>query len=96
MTQPVYLGDPTTAAGYRLAGFAVRTPDATEARAAFDDALDEAPLVVLSPTVAGWLDPDALDNAIATANPPVALVADVSEPPRSLAGTVRRALGVES
>ncbi len=96
MNQPTYLGDPVTAAGYHLAGFAVRTPDAGAARDVFADALAEAPLVIVSPGVARFLDPAALDDAIAQASPPVALVADIAEPPRSLTSRVRRALGVES
>ena len=96
MDQPLFLGDAVTAAGYRLAGFATVTPDADALQAECLDALDRAPLVLVSATLADRLGPAVLKDAIARAAPPVSVVADVMSAPRSLSGQVRRALGVET
>ena len=96
MDQPLFLGDPVTAAGYRLAGFAIVTPKADALHAEFLAALERAPLVVVSAGVAVRIGPTVLREAIARADPPVSVVADVMGPPRSLSGQVRQALGVET
>ena len=96
MVQPLFLGDPVTAAGFRLAGFATLSPEADAIHAAFLAALEDAPLVVVSRALVERIGPAALREAIARADPPVSVVADVTGPPRSLSGQVRRALGVET
>jgi vacuolar-type H+-ATPase subunit F/Vma7 len=96
MDQPLFLGDPVTGAGFRLAGFATVTPDDEAVTAEFLAALERAPLVAVSRDLAERISPSVLRDAIARADPPVSIVADVMGPPRSLSGQVRRALGVET
>ena len=96
MDQPLFLGDPVTAAGFRLAGFATVTPESKDLEAEFLAALERAPLVVVGGSLADRIGPIVLREAIARADPPVSIVADVTGPPRSLSGQVRRALGVET
>ncbi len=96
MAQPLFLGDPVTAAGYRLAGFAAVTPEADAVHAECLAALDKAPLVAVGAALADRIAPAVLRDAIARADPPVSVVADVKGPPRNLSGEVRRALGVET
>lgn len=96
MDQPLFLGDPVTAAGYRLAGFVTVTPETDAVQAEFLAALQRAPLVAVGAALADRIAPSVLRDAIARAEPPVSIVADVMGPPRSLSGEVRRALGVET
>ncbi len=96
MGQPLFLGDPVTAAGYRLAGFATVVPEANALQAEFLAALERAPLVAVGAGLADRIAPAVLRDAIARADPPVSIVADVMSAPRSLSGEVRRALGVET
>ena len=79
MAAPVYLGDEVSAAGYRLAGVRVRVPERGDEAAALAAARAEAPLVLVSATVAARIADDAMREAQIALAP---LVLDRSRPRR--------------
>ncbi|MFP4004424.1 MAG: Vacuolar H+transporting two-sector ATPase F subunit [Alphaproteobacteria bacterium] len=77
MAAPVFIGDAVTGAGYRLAGLSVRTPELSDAAAAFETALEESPpCIVLSAPYADALPGAVLEEALAAFAPPVLIVPD--------------------
>jgi vacuolar-type H+-ATPase subunit F/Vma7 len=98
MTTVVYLGDEVSAAGYRLAGAQVLTPQAGEETAALAWARGQAPLVLLSAVVAAGIDADAQRRALAALAPLVLIVPDLigGAPLPDLAGRLRAQLGMEA
>ena len=97
MERPLFIGDETTAAGYRLAGLEVRSPDP----AAMEEALTQAraehpPVILLTAEYAAHLEPAALDRMLSDARPPIQLVTDAGGrvAPPDLAGRIRRRVGV--
>jgi vacuolar-type H+-ATPase subunit F/Vma7 len=68
-----FIGEELPAAGYRLAGAAVRTPGAGEELAALQAARAEADLVLVSARLAARIAPAALE-AVLAAPQPLALV----------------------
>jgi vacuolar-type H+-ATPase subunit F/Vma7 len=96
MSLPVYIGDEVSAAGFRLAGLQVITPQPGEIPAAVKLACEQAPLVLISAATAQYLDATALDELLAGMTPPVAIVPDVhgSVPMPDLATRMRKQLGV--
>jgi vacuolar-type H+-ATPase subunit F/Vma7 len=98
MRAPVYLGDEVTAAGYRLAGLAVRTPGRTDAGAALEEARAQAPLVLVSAAVAVHIGAAQLRAALAALQPLVLIVPDaqgeVARP--DFAARLRGQLGLEA
>ena len=98
MTAPIYLGDEVTATGYRLAGARVRTPRHGEEPAALAWARAQAPLVLLSATVAAGLGEPLLRSALSALAPLVLVVPDlhgeVALP--DLAARLRGQLGLEA
>jgi vacuolar-type H+-ATPase subunit F/Vma7 len=95
---PIYLGDEVSAAGYRLAGAQVRTPGRGEASAALAKARAEAPLVLVSATVAADIGAGALRPALAATEPLVLVVPDVNGTTRlpDVAARMREQLGLEA
>ncbi|MDP3702585.1 MAG: hypothetical protein Q8R72_16930 [Hylemonella sp.] len=95
---PIYLGDEVSAAGYRLAGARVRTPRAGEETAALTRACAEAPLVLLSASVAGRIAGSVLGAALAALAPLVLVVPDLQgqTPLPDLATRLRAQLGLEA
>ena len=98
MTAPVFLGDEVCAAGYRLAGARVRTPRAGEEAAALDWARSQAPLVLVSASVAAAIGEAALRGALSALNPLVLIVPDLhgEVPLPDLALRLRAQLGLEA
>lgn len=97
MAAPVYLGDEVSAAGYRLAGVRTRVPERGGEAAALLAARAEAPLVLVSATVAARIADDALRDAQTALAPLVLVVPDLvagaSVP--DLAARLRKQLGLE-
>jgi vacuolar-type H+-ATPase subunit F/Vma7 len=97
MASPVYIGDETSAAGWRLAGARVSVPAPGDEAAALASATRQAPLVLLSAAVASRIGAAALAAAGSTLSPLVLLVPDpqgeVSLP--GLADRLRSQLGLE-
>jgi vacuolar-type H+-ATPase subunit F/Vma7 len=96
MSLPVYIGDEVSAAGFRLAGLQVITPQPGDTLAAIRRACEQAPLVLISAETAQHLDATALDELLAGMTPPVAIIPDVhgTVPMPDLATRLRRQLGV--
>lgn len=97
MTLPVYIGDEVSAAGYRLAGLRVRVPAAGAARQELDWAIEQAPLVLLSTTVASEIAERELDHYLSLRNPAVVIVPDVHgvSPMIDLSERLRKQLGMQ-
>jgi len=98
MAVPVYLGDEVSAAGYRLAGARVRTPHAGEEGAALAWACSQAPLVLVSATVAAAIGDAALRTALSALAPLLLIVPDLQGevPLPDLAARLRGQLGLEA
>jgi vacuolar-type H+-ATPase subunit F/Vma7 len=98
MTAATFIGDEMTAAGFRLAGLRVHSPDPEKLSTVFRSALVEANLVILTGDVAAQLPAGELKQAITRAQPPVAIVsAAISAAGESeLVHEVRTALGMEA
>jgi vacuolar-type H+-ATPase subunit F/Vma7 len=98
MSAAVYLGDAVSAAGYRLAGAAVRTPPEGGEAAALAWARAEAPLVLLSSSVAARVGEAVLRTALSALAPLVLIVPDLhgEVPLPDLAARLRSQLGLEA
>jgi hypothetical protein len=92
-----YLGDATTAAAFSLAGVKAQAPAPGEEEAAFAQACDESKLVLLGTRFAMTLPANALENALVSLAPLVAIIHD-SEGRTAVpdaAARARRTLGIE-
>ena len=97
MTRPVFIGDEVTASGWRLAGARAIVVDAGTVAQAFEAALDDADLLLITAAAAAGLDGERLDAAVRRAEPPVLVVPDAAEriAPPDLDRQVDRVLGIE-
>jgi vacuolar-type H+-ATPase subunit F/Vma7 len=77
MSQPVYIGDAVSAAGYRLAGLRVHVPESADIPAEIEQACSGAPLVLLGADVAAQLPDAQLDRLLSQVTPTVVVVPDV-------------------
>jgi vacuolar-type H+-ATPase subunit F/Vma7 len=96
VSEPVYIGDAVSAAGYRLAGLRVHVPDTAGLLEQIEQACADAPLVLLGADLAGQLPVAELDRLLSRVTPAVVVVPDVrgrSELP-DLATRLRQQLGV--
>jgi vacuolar-type H+-ATPase subunit F/Vma7 len=98
MSAAVFLGDAVSAAGFRLAGAAVRTPRAGEEAAALAWARAQAPLVLLSASVAAQIGDAGLRTALSALAPLVLIVPDLhgEVPLPDLATRLRAQLGLDA
>ena len=98
MGAPVYLGDEVSAAGWRLAGAAVRTPRRGEEAAALAWACTQAPLVLVSAAVAAGIAAPLLRTALLALSPLVLVVPDREGrvPLPDLAARLREQLGLQA
>ena len=98
MAAGIFIGDETTACGFRLAGLEVRIT-APEAAAAALAAAREArpPLIVMGAEHAAQVPEAELDAASRAVHPPVLVVADAAHhaQPPDLAEQVRRQVGAQ-
>jgi len=97
MAAPIYLGDEVSAAGYRLAGVRVRVPESGTEAEALGRARAEAPLVLVSASVAARIAEDDMRRAMTALAPLVLVVPDLlgETPLPDLAARLRRQLGLE-
>ena len=96
MSEPVFIGDEVSAAGYRLAGLQVHTPPVDAVLQTVEQVAGEAPLILISPYFAQHIPAGILDRLLAGIHPRVIIVPDVhgkSLMP-DLASRIRRQLGV--
>jgi vacuolar-type H+-ATPase subunit F/Vma7 len=96
MKLPVYIGDPVSAAGYRLAGLKVHVTEAEDVLEALETACDEAPLVLLGSDLASRIPSRQLDALLSHTTPAVVVVPDVrgEAPLPDMAHRLRKQLGV--
>lgn len=96
MSRLVYFGDEASAAGYRLAGVDVFTPDCRELADALQAVGQEAAIIMLSVRLAQCLSKAELEQLQASTSPPVLVVPDVSGamPLPDLATRLRQELGL--
>ena len=97
MTRPMFIGDEVTASGWRLVGVRAIAVDAGTVAKAFDAALDDADLLLITAAAAAGLDRERLDAAVRRAEPLVLVVPDAAErvAPPDLDRQVDRVLGIE-
>jgi hypothetical protein len=72
----VYLGDAATAAAFAAAGVKAHAPAPGDEHAAFERAREESGLLLLGTRFAATLPPRALENALASLAPLVAIIHD--------------------
>jgi len=77
VSEPVYIGDAVSAAGYRLAGLRVQVPDTAKLLMQIEQACTDAPLVLLGADIAGQLPVAELDRLLSRVAPAVVVVPDV-------------------
>lgn len=96
MVAPVFIGDEVTAAGFRLAGVRVRTPQANDLVAVLEWANNNTSLIYITAEFADILEQDQQDRLLAQLSPPVVVVPDIrsNTPIRDLATQLRAHLGV--
>lgn len=98
MPAPVFIGDEVSAAGYRLAGAVVRTPEPGEEAATLEAARSEAQLVLITAEYAERIARPQLNAALGAETPLVLVVAGVRDrnPPPDPGARLRILLGLES
>lgn len=96
MTAVVFVGDATSAAGFRLAGVRAIVPPAGGERAALQSARAAAPLVLVAASVAARVPPAELSAALVALTPIVAVIPDLAggATPPDLAARLRAQLGL--
>jgi vacuolar-type H+-ATPase subunit F/Vma7 len=99
MARIVYIGDETTAAGFRLAGLDTRVAAPGDAAETLRQAVaDGSDCILLSAMLAGYVPAATLATALTGAEPLFALVPDIRGrgAPPDLAHQVRAALGIDT
>lgn len=96
MVAPVFIGDEVTAAGFRLAGLRVRTPQQGDLPAVLDWANRSTSLIYITAEYAATLDDEQQHSLLAQLYPPVVIIPDIrsNTPVRDLAKQLRAQLGV--
>lgn len=96
MTAPIFIGDEINAAGYRLAGVRVRTPDPDDILDVITWASSQSSLVMLTPEYAAMLSDSDHDSFLSQESPPVVIVPDIraTKHVEDLASRLRSQLGV--
>lgn len=96
MTTAVFIGDEVSASAWRLIGVQTIVADG-DAGSAFDAALGDAELLLITAACAAGLDREKLDAAVRRAEPLVLVVPDAANRrlPRDLDRAVDRVLGIE-
>ena len=91
-----FLGDPLTAAGFRLAGVEVHAPPEAGLARRFEDLCSTAAFVILTSEIANRLPAELIGSARAAVSPLIVIVPAASEAaaPRDLERRVARVLGV--
>lgn len=97
MSVMAFIGDEVSAAGYRLAGAQVFTPEPRDTAAAFEDARASADVVLITADAARHLGPAKLETAQTAAKPLVLVVRDIRgrAAPPDMEEYVRTTLGLE-
>ncbi len=98
MVAPVFIGDEVTAAGYRLAGAAVLTPDLSAVPETFEACRRGAELILMTAEFAQHIDAARLETAQRADRPLLVIVPDARNltPIPDLEAELRAALGIEA
>jgi vacuolar-type H+-ATPase subunit F/Vma7 len=83
--------------GFQLAGVRVRIPEQDKILQALEWAVNEAPLIMISPKIASTIPQKDLDHYLSRLSPAVLIVPDVhgTAPMPDLSTRLRKALGVQ-
>lgn len=94
---PIFIGDETSAAGYRLAGLRTFSPEAGELEAVFRRACAETELLLLGVELARLLPAALLQEALQAPGLQVQIVPDLRQrlPMRDLPHRIRSQLGMK-
>ncbi|MEW6648405.1 V-type ATP synthase subunit F [Sulfurivermis fontis] len=94
---PIFIGDETSAAGYRLAGLRTRSPRADEVLEVFRWACAETDLLLLGVAQARQLPAEELADALHRLQPQILIVPDIQQqiPMRDLPVRIRTQLGMK-
>jgi vacuolar-type H+-ATPase subunit F/Vma7 len=96
MAAPIYVGEETSAAGWRIAGVCTVVPEEGLELAAFIDACARAPMVLVAASVAARI-PEAVLRASQAALKPVTLIVPdlAGGPVPDVAARLRHQLGLD-
>jgi len=94
---PAFIGDEVTASAWRLIGVRTTAVDAGGADAAFESAIGNDGLLLITAACAAELDSERLDAALRQAQPLILIVPDAANrlAPPDLDSEVDRVLGIE-
>ena len=98
MAAPVFIGDETSAAGFRLAGFEIEMPPPGEAGEALARARKQSPLVLITALCARDIPARELDDAMRATAPLLLVVPDINATvePSGMEASIRQVLGIEA
>ncbi|MEJ2180895.1 MAG: V-type ATP synthase subunit F [Gammaproteobacteria bacterium] len=96
MVAPVFIGDEVTAAGFRLAGVRIRTPQEEELSRILTWANDNTSLIFITAEYAAKLSQEQQTGLLSQQDPPVVVIPDIrsNTPVQDLATQLRAQLGV--
>ena len=77
MTAPVFIGDEISAAGFRLAGVRIRTPQAEDLLKVVEWARNNAPLILITSEFAAMLPSNEYERLVSQESPAVQVVSDL-------------------
>lgn len=97
MTVPAFIGDEVTATAWRLIGVRATAVDEGNVAPAFEAALGDTGLLLITAACAAEIDADRLDAAVRRADPLILVVPDAANrlAPPDLDREVDRVLGIE-
>jgi vacuolar-type H+-ATPase subunit F/Vma7 len=97
VTVAAFIGDEVTASAWSLIGVRTIVAEAGDATAAFDSALGDDGLLLITAACAAELDSERLDAAVRQAKPLILIVPDAANrlAPSDLDAEVDRVLGIE-
>jgi len=96
MVAPVFIGDEVTAAGFRLAGVRIRTPEEDELSRILAWAKTNTSLIFITAEYAAKLSHEQQTGLLSQQDPPVVVIPDIrsNTPVQDLATRLRSQLGV--
>ena len=96
MAAPVFIGDELTAAGYRLAGIRIRTPEPEDVLQTLEWASTDSSLIMITPDYINVLSSDDYNRFLSQETPAVIVVPDIrgATSMEDFARTLRAQLGV--
>jgi vacuolar-type H+-ATPase subunit F/Vma7 len=96
MFRPLFIGDSVSAAGFRLGGASVQTPEPGDEMRLFREALDSSELIIITAEVASRI-PESLIKSVQIGGSPLLLIvtdARHQQEAPDIAADLRRQLGM--